>query len=341
MQHEVIVIGGGIAGLQCARELHQAGRQVLVLERARGVGGRLATRRYEGQPIDFGPMFLHGHHPAFLAALRSTEGVIFPSTWPRHIQGHGQPCQPNAFEGDERRAIFSAGLNAFAKHLATGLTIQLGTSVKRITLDAAGFTLETKTGETFQCRELVVALALEQALALLATLPTQPELTSIQALLGMFASVPSLTLLAAYPPQTTAPEWDLLYPDQSDSLQLIAQDSRKRQHPNFLTLVIQAKPGWSAQRLDLPPEVWSAELLRLAAEQAGEWVLEPLWTAAHRWRFARVDRGNELARPILATLKHGPRLGLAGDVFSPGGGVQAAWLSGSALAQRMLNEVRL
>ena len=68
------------------------------------------------------------------------------------------------------------------------------------------------------------------------------------------------------------------------------------------------------------------------------WILKPLWTSSHRWRYARVDRGNELARPVLTRFSEGPRLGLAGDVFSPGGGVQAAWLSGSALAQRILNE---
>lgn len=339
MRHEVIVIGGGVAGLQCARELCQASREVAVLERAQGVGGRLATRRCEGQPIDFGPMFIHGHNPSFLQAVSETEGVILPCTWPNQIQGHGQPCQPNAFEINEQRAILPAGLNAFAKHLASGLTVRLRTCVKRIAADAGGFTLDTESGEIFQCRDLVIALALEQTLALLATMPSRPELTSIQALLGMFTSVPSLTLLAAYPLDVPAPEWDILYPDASLSLQLIAQDSRKREQARFVTLVIQARPHWSAERMELPEAVWSTELLQSAAEQVGEWVLLPHWTSPHRWRFARVDRGNELSRPLLTTLEKGPRLGLAGDVFSPGGGVQAAWLSGSALAQRLLNEV--
>lgn len=40
MEHDVVVIGAGIAGLALARELHARGREALVLERARGVGGR-------------------------------------------------------------------------------------------------------------------------------------------------------------------------------------------------------------------------------------------------------------------------------------------------------------
>ncbi len=340
MLHEVIVIGGGVAGLQCARQLHRSGRDVVVLERARGVGGRLATRRHEGQPIDFGPLFLHGSHPSFLAALGEVEGMVLPTEWPRHLKGQGQPCQPDAFAADERRALHPRGLNAFAKHLASGLDVRLQTRVTRILPDGAGFALETAAGDTFRCRDLMLAMALEQALRLLETLPAGPEVASLQSLLGMFASVPSLTLLAAYPGDEVAPEWDILYPDQSASLQLIAQDSRKRNRPSFLTLVIQARPQWSKERLQLPEEVWSAELLEQAAMEVGDWVRRPLWTSPHRWCYARVDRGNELSRPVLTTLQQGARLGLAGDVFSPGGGVQAAWLSGAALAQRLLNEVR-
>jgi predicted NAD/FAD-dependent oxidoreductase len=186
----------------------------------------------------------------------------------------------------------------------------------------------------------VVALALEETLALLETLATTAELAPVQTLLGMFASVPSLTLLAAYPQGTPAPVWDILYPDTSEVLQLVAQDSSKRERPRHLTLVLQGRPRWSRDRLDLPVEGWSAALLEAASAVAGPWVLEPIWTSPHRWLHARVDRGNELARPLLTRFPGGPRLGLAGDVFAPGGGVQAAWLSGSALAQRFLHEER-
>jgi renalase len=338
MQRQVIVVGGGIAGLQCARELHQAGHQVQVLERARGLGGRCATRRYEGQPIDFGPMFLHGHVPAFLEAIMDVEGVVLHSTWPRNVQGQGAPCQPSAFEDTEQRAIIPAGLNAFAKHLSTGLDITLHTRVARIALEGAHFILHTEAGETHACHDLVLAMAIEELQDLLAPLGPRPEVAGLLAMLGMFSSVPSLTLLAAYPLDAPAPAWDILYPEGSERLQLISQDSRKREQPRFLTLVLQGRPGWSRARLEEPESVWSEALLQEAADLVGDWVLHPLWTSPHRWRYARVDRGNELARPVLTRFPEGPRLGLAGDVFSPGGGVQAAWLSGSALARRLLNE---
>lgn len=338
MQRDVIVIGGGIAGLQCARELHRAGRRVVVLERARGVGGRCATRRFEGQPIDFGPLFLHGHAKPFLQAVMDVEGVVLDPLWPRRIQGQGAPCQPDALAPTERRAILPAGMSAFAKHLALGLEVKLQTRIVGITVEDHLFRLRAESGERFACHELVLAMAVEEILELLGTLGERPELTGLRALLGMFASVPSLTVMAAYPLDGPAPEWDLLYPEDSSVLQLVAVDSAKREQPRHRMLVIQGRPNWSWERLEVPEETWAMELLRAAAERAGDWVLEPLWTSSHRWRYARVDRGNELARPVLTCFPEGLRLGLAGDVFSPGGGVQAAWLSGSALAHRILNE---
>lgn len=50
----MIVVGGGIAGLSCARVLAAAGRSALVLERADGVGGRVRTDDVDGFLLDRG-----------------------------------------------------------------------------------------------------------------------------------------------------------------------------------------------------------------------------------------------------------------------------------------------
>ncbi|HYD41115.1 MAG TPA: NAD(P)-binding protein, partial [Anaeromyxobacter sp.] len=47
----VLVVGAGVAGLSCARVLATAGRSAPVLDRARGVGGRCATRRVDDHPM--------------------------------------------------------------------------------------------------------------------------------------------------------------------------------------------------------------------------------------------------------------------------------------------------
>ncbi len=60
---DCIVVGAGLAGLACARALHQAGRQVLVLESAERVGGRVATDSVDGFRIDRGFQVYNDAYP--------------------------------------------------------------------------------------------------------------------------------------------------------------------------------------------------------------------------------------------------------------------------------------
>lgn len=335
MPDHTIIVGAGVAGLECARRLRRAGRATVVLERTPWVGGRCATRSFEGQPVDVGPMFFHGQDPGFLAALGRVAGGTVLEAWPRRVQGGSPPCQPDALEPVSHRLAFAEGLNAFPRHLAADLDVRLQTTVTGIRPLEEGFEVTTGDGAVFRGRDLVLAMALEDTLALLATLPAGTGSASIQALLGMFSSVPSLTLIAGYPVGAHTPPWDLLLPE-SEVLQLIAHDSAKRVEPRFLTLVCQARPKWSRVRLEQPMVEWAPELLEAASAELGPWALRPIWTFPHRWRHARVDRSCELAQPVRIRFDHGQTLGLAGDVFTPGGGLQAAWRSGARLAESLL-----
>jgi Predicted NAD/FAD-dependent oxidoreductase len=55
---DVAVIGAGMAGLICADQLRLAGYSVVVVEKSRGVGGRVATRRVHGTRADHGAPYL-------------------------------------------------------------------------------------------------------------------------------------------------------------------------------------------------------------------------------------------------------------------------------------------
>ena len=92
--NRILVIGAGMAGLTAARKLAEAGRHVLVLEARDRVGGRIRTRRDEGEILELGAEFIHGiptevWHPLQQSASDITEvdgdnwcvsqGVICPS----------------------------------------------------------------------------------------------------------------------------------------------------------------------------------------------------------------------------------------------------------------------
>jgi len=333
MSREVVVVGAGVAGLSCARELAAAGREVLVVDRARGVGGRCATHRLEGMAFDVGVSFLHGRDPAFLAAVREAAPQRIEG-WPRTIRGAGRPCQPEAFQAGEQRIALPEGITAFPKHLARDLPIRLEARLERIDLSGERLRLLLEGGEELRARHVVLALAPEQVLRVLDGVGEIPlALASIRALLEGSASEPSLSLCAAYAPGVPSPAWDAWYPEDSRVVQFLGNESGKRDAPPFTGLVIQARPAWARQHL--ADEGWPAALLAEAGRVAGEWAAHPVARHAHRWRFARSDLAAELSGPVLIRLPSGCSLGFCGDRFAPGGGVEAAWVSGRGLGRRL------
>jgi monoamine oxidase len=66
---DAIVIGGGIAGLQAARDLTQAGLHVILLEARDRLGGRVWTRRTAHYPVELGAEFIHGRPPEIFSLI--------------------------------------------------------------------------------------------------------------------------------------------------------------------------------------------------------------------------------------------------------------------------------
>lgn len=69
MTDPIIVVGAGVAGLVCAIELQRAGRQVVVLEAAPEVGGRVRTTTRDGLAFDHGFQVLFTAYPTLRSYL--------------------------------------------------------------------------------------------------------------------------------------------------------------------------------------------------------------------------------------------------------------------------------
>lgn len=104
--HDVIVIGGGFAGVTAAREAALAGADVLLLEARDRLGGRTWTHSWNGQEIELGGGWVHWHQPHVWSELTRA--------------GLPVDLSPDAdvaawFVGDERRAGTIAERDAIAE----------------------------------------------------------------------------------------------------------------------------------------------------------------------------------------------------------------------------------
>jgi monoamine oxidase len=61
--HDLIVVGGGFAGVTTAREAARAGCDVLLLEARDRLGGRTWSTSWDGIPIEYGGAWVHWHQP--------------------------------------------------------------------------------------------------------------------------------------------------------------------------------------------------------------------------------------------------------------------------------------
>ena len=64
MNYDVIIVGAGLAGLSCARELHNANTSFLLVDKSDSLGGRLRTDYVNGYLLDRGFQVLFTAYPA-------------------------------------------------------------------------------------------------------------------------------------------------------------------------------------------------------------------------------------------------------------------------------------
>ncbi len=123
----MIVVGAGIAGLACARELVDAGVPARVVERGRVVGGRLASKRFDDRYADIGAAYLTADDPAFQGRLDSWRIAGLARPWTDTFRVH-DGSGVSSTTGPVRWAA-PGGLRSLAEDLARELEVTLGQEV--------------------------------------------------------------------------------------------------------------------------------------------------------------------------------------------------------------------
>ena len=352
MTSDVLIIGAGLAGLKVAGDLHAAGRTALVLDKGRGVGGRAATRRWEGVPVDHGAQFFTVREPDFRALTDRwlAQGTCFEWVPGFHQwEDDGRGLRPPAPDDGHPRYACRAGMSALCKDLAGRLpadAVRLQTKVAGVRWEQDHWRAEVEgdvSGEAaLTGRRLVLALPVPQALALLGppeTLETSPLLAG-EALRSLreVETAPTLAVLLRGP--APAPGWQGIQLRDA-TLTWISDDSSKRLPDPAgadRIFVLHGSGEFSRQWQDADLDEAARRLTARAGEIVGDWITRLPGRQVHRWRYASVPHTLEKAGFLRATGALGAPLYFAGDGFLKGK-IEGACRSGLLLARELRAEM--
>lgn len=314
----IAIIGAGMAGLTAARALDEAGLQVTVFEKGRGLGGRLSTRRGETGQFDHGAAFFTVRHPAFIteaAAWREEDAV---EVWPGKLVRLTQQGVEDAYPDD--RYVSVPGMSALGRFLAEGLNCQRGHRVQQIEPTGSNWRVFLDDGSTQSFDGLILAIPAPQAVALLsgvhhfaADIEQNVHMTACWSLLAQSEAKPA---------------FDAAFIDNDGPLAWVAHEVSKPGRHDSLNWVAHSRGDWAEQHLHHATD-WVQATLTAAMQQVVQGAVEAV--AVHRWRYARTARA--LGQACL--FDRALRLGIAGD-WCLGDRVEHAFLSGQAVAQTVL-----
>ncbi|MFU8865145.1 MAG: NAD(P)/FAD-dependent oxidoreductase [Rhodobacterales bacterium] len=312
MTQQIVIVGAGMAGLACARRLVAAGLSPVVLDKGRGIGGRMATRRVTlaGSEVrfDHGAQYLSVKTPDFAAALADVPEAV--ADW--------------QIAPDMMRQVGLPGMSGLPRAWAEGLDIRQNAEVTAVKRADRGWRITTPEGE-IDAAHLVLTIPAPQAAALLAG--SGMDDAALANDLGAVQMEPCLTLMAAFPADLPRPF--IISRSGTNALAWIAQDSAKPGRADHVTAwVAQASPDFSRQHLEADKGAIAALMLPLLCNALGCAPEAALYASAHRWRYARAAK--PLGQPFLQRAKASLHIG--GD-WCLGTRVADAFASGDAIGR--------
>jgi renalase len=317
---DVLIVGAGMSGVAAASALARAGRHVMVVDKGRGVGGRMATRRIGEAVFDHGAQFITARSERFRQEMRNSGHLGVVCEW----------CRGFSTEADGHpRWRGNPGMTALPRHLARGIEVLLETRVVAIALEGTRWKASLESGGSMTSAAVVLTAPVPQSLAMLdaggfaapADVRTQLEGIEYERCLAVLAVLDG--------PSGLPPPGGMAFPD--GPLAWLADNQIKGISP-VPCVTLHASHDFSLANWERDRREVGRELLQAAAVWTRTGVKE---FQTHGWLYSKPVRVHEDA---CAVLHASPPMVMAGDAFA-GPKVEGAILSGWAAATVLLESV--
>lgn len=338
----IAIVGGGMSGLVAARQLCQAGRNVTLFDKGRGIGGRMSVRHTELDSLTFdhGAQYFTAKSDSFAEQVAAWEKAGAIAEWDvrfRKVSCDATGAVASSEEPTEaKRYVGTPGMNAPLKQLANevqslGGLIATKTRVASLKKIEDRWRLATDHGEEIGDFDgVIVSAPALQAAELITASPALANAAKSVEMSGCWA------LMLAFNEKLPV-DFEAAWIDSSDAknpLAWVANNSSKPQRgvnsAEGSSWVLHSNPTWAAERFELDSAEVAKEMLTAFAKIVGTELPQTSYQSAHRWRYA-------LPKPLSepALVDHNRSLYACGD-WCGGPRVEGAFLSGLAAAEAVL-----
>jgi renalase len=335
---KIAVVGAGIAGLTASRVLSKAGHEVVVFEKSKGLGGRMATR-YAGeglsQHLDHGVTVFKATSPDFSAFVDELAAAGLVQPWNdgfRFLTG-GQLMEADPLISTPQFTS-TKGMNAIGRHLARWSDVRLQSRVSGLThfgdhrTRKRAWMINLQSSEVVEADAVILAVPAPQALGILNM--TQDETDTLK-LIRQIDSIhyqPTFSLICAFDP-VHRPEWRAIDAEHPD-IRFVSHESAKRAGDQGFTLTIHASHEFTSNHMESSHDRIRTLLLDALSGLLGGWIRQPDWYQVHLWKYAECFE--PLGTPYLERDDRRAPLALTGD-YLLGSSVEKSYLSGLAIGE--------
>uniref|UniRef100_A0A7S4IK06 Amine oxidase domain-containing protein n=1 Tax=Vannella robusta TaxID=1487602 RepID=A0A7S4IK06_9EUKA len=327
MPHRVGIVGCGLAGLVAARVLSSSGCEVVVWDKSRGPGGRLAAKRSPHGDIDFGAQYFTCSDSVFIEQVDKwvENGVVVP--WEVSPAVIDVPGRIEAKESSTKRFVGSLKMTSISRELEKDIKslVHYETLITSVTRHENQWKISTNEDTVGVVDTVIVNTPPKQALPFLEQnselhkTVNSVHMNPCWAISLTFSDPLDLSIESAFV--------------NCGKLSWIAKNGSKANRTQVPeTWVLHANPEWSNDNLERSP----SDIESLLAEEfftvLGIERKRYIHSIVHRWRYS-------IAKNPLSSdgylLSQDKTLGVCGD-WCNNGKVEGAYMSGYLLAQQLL-----
>ena len=322
---KVAIIGAGISGLALANKL-QNDFEVVVFEKSRGYGGRIATRRSGEFIFDHGAQFFKAKTEEFRDFIKPMLDQNIIDIWKaRFVEiDDGKITNDRIWGDNPSNYVGIPSMNAIGKYMASSLDVRLSMKVANVSKGTKWELFSDTNDKIGEFDWVISAIPPKQAIDII------PDVTKLYSQISGYKMLACFSLMLGYEEQMDI-GFDTALIKGAD-ISWLSVNSSKPSSVSNSTFLIHSTNKWASQNIDKDRD-WVksylcnelSNLIPIKTESAN-------YIGLQGWRYANIKKQNNNNEYFLDKEN---KFGLCGDWFVQGR-IEAAFLSGSHLGDHIL-----